>query len=113
MTSFKIADGEDSIFLLFIFILLRLRQKRRKLAQLRKEESFGFDNYLPIEELQVNTYTGMDMKATGRELYFRYARFHLFCFFLRILLLRNSLIVLNVSKTCILQFGNIIFYSNS
>ena len=81
MTSFKIADGEDSILLLFIFIVLRLRQKRRKLAQLRKGEPFGLDNYLPIEELQVNTYTGMDMKATGRELYFRYIRFHLFCFF--------------------------------
>ena len=59
MTTFKTADSEDSICLLFGIV-----QVRESVAD-RKTSSEYWNLVL-------------DMKATNRELYFRYVRFHLF-----------------------------------
>ena len=99
-TTFKLADEKDAILLLFVFILFRLRRRRRRLAQLKKRRTFW------VRQLFADRKTSgeywilvLQMKATDRELYFRHVDFFL----------GSNLILLNVLKICILQFGNIVF----
>ena len=99
------ADEIDTILLLFVFILFRLRRRRRRLAQLKRRRTFW------VRQLFADRKTSgeywilvLQMKATDRELYFRYVDFTKYSFFLG-----SNLILLNVLKICILQFGNIVF----
>ena len=75
-TTFKLADEKDAILLLFVFILFRLRRRRCRLAQLKKRRPFW------VRQLFADRKTSgeywilvLQMKATDRELYFRYVDF--------------------------------------
>ena len=75
-TTFKLADEKDAILLLFVFILFRLRRRRRRLAQLKKRRTFW------VRQLFADRKTSgeywilvLQMKATDREIYFRYVDF--------------------------------------
>ena len=70
------ADEKDAILLLFVFILFRLRRRRRRLAQLKRRRTFW------VRQLFADRTTSgeywilvLQMKATDRELYFRYVDF--------------------------------------
>ena len=70
-TTFKMADEKEAILLLFVFILFRLRRRRRRPAQLKRRRTFW------VRQLFADRKTSLvlQMKATDRELYFRYVDF--------------------------------------
>ena len=75
-TTFKLADEKDAILLLFVFILFRLRPRRRRLAQLKKRRTFGVRQLFADQKTSGEYWIlVLQMKATDRELYFRYVDF--------------------------------------
>ena len=75
-TTFKLADEKDAILLLFVFILFRLRRRRRRLAQLKKRRTFWVGQLFADRKASGEYWIlVLQMKATDRELYFRYADF--------------------------------------
>ena len=75
-TTFKLADEKDAILLLFVFILFRLRRRRRRLAQLKKRRTFWVRQLIADRKTSGEYWIlVLQMKATDRELYFRYVDF--------------------------------------